>query len=392
MSSVHLMRGRRWLGLYNSPGSYYVAKKYGTLARFVLWNGLFPGPTVEPAEMLELDSKKGPRYMGVQSGTRLAETGHLSYLLAHHCDLKVEAHPPPYPLAIPRQSYPPSVPPSTPHSTTPSPFSASSTINFRNLIPLQPGPANNTIAIAESKPRQKVTVTIVKLGKFEKWAQYPDVPENFFSSFNAWGFAPTAASVGCAVGAAHVRDWFSCATIILGALCNGVSCWIIGSGVLKLDCPEPSPSSPPGDGILVTSRDIIILEGDEHIVSHVIRGHFHLHYKSAPRYMDIGFCSFLLTAQFIVQLFLVPQGVLFGQIMFLCSFVVSWAFNAYLASVDRDTLQTKVLLQALGEPEFTKYSFDKWYKAAAFVACYLHPDTLEELVPNKTPRGISADI
>ncbi|KAF8203198.1 hypothetical protein BJ912DRAFT_943150 [Pholiota molesta] len=295
MSSVHLMRGRRWLGLYNSPGSYHVAKKYGALSRLRC-------PTVEPAEMLELDSKKGPRYMGVQSGTRLAETGHLSYLLARHCEQKVDA-----------------------------------------------------------------------------------VPEDFFSPFNAWGFVPTIATLAFAIAAGIARDRFCCAMIVLGALCNGVSCWIIGSGILELHCPEPSTGSPPGDGVLVAARDIIILEGSEHIVSHVIRGRFQLQYESAPKYMDIGFCSFLLTAQFIVQLFLVPQGVLFGQIMFLSTFVVSWSFNAYLASVDRDTLQTNVLLQALGKPKFTKFSFDKWYTAAAFTACYLHSDILEELVPNKTP-------
>jgi hypothetical protein len=357
MSSVHLMRGRRWLGLYNSPGSYHVAKKYGALSRSALWNGLFPGPTVEPAEMLELDSKKGPRYMGVQSGTRLAETGHLSYLLARHCEQKVDAVPSPFTTVNPGQIYPPS---------TPSTLSTST-----------------TAAVAEAKP--PVTVTIVKLGEFKKWDLYPKVPEDFFSPFNAWGFVPTIATLAFAIAAGIARDRFCCAMIVLGALCNGVSCWIIGSGILELHCPEPSTGSPPGDGVLVAARDIIILEGSEHIVSHVIRGRFQLQYESAPKYMDIGFCSFLLTAQFIVQLFLVPQGVLFGQIMFLSTFVVSWGFNAYLASVDRDTLQTNVLLQALGKPKFTKFSFDKWYTAAAFTACYLHSDILEELVPNKTP-------
>ncbi|KAF9479703.1 hypothetical protein BDN70DRAFT_878452 [Pholiota conissans] len=394
MSSVHLMRGRRWLGLYNSPGSYYVAKKYGTLAQFPLWKGLFPGPPVEPAAMLELDSKSGPRYMGVESGTRLPTTGHLAYLLARYCDRKVQPieRPVPEPAPMPtivapaptlpglRTSYPP-VSPSSPYPTSPSP---TSTTNFllRNRSPKR---SSTVGTITSAKPPPKVIVTIVKLGNFKEWPNYPIVPEEFFSQFNAWGFVPTIATISFAIGAAIARDWFSFAMIFLGALCNGVSCYIIGSGELRIHCRKPSPSSPPGDGILVNDGHIIILQGDEHMVSHVIRGRYHLHYNSSPQYMDIGFCSFLLTAQFIVQLFLVPQGMLFGQIMFLATFVVSWGFNAYLASVDRDTLQTNVLLQALGNPEFMKLDFDKWYAAAAFVACYLHPDTLEELVPNKTP-------
>ncbi|KAF8957825.1 hypothetical protein BDZ97DRAFT_1706425 [Flammula alnicola] len=86
MSSVHLIRGRRWLGWYNSPGSLYVAKKYGTLARSRIWDGLFPGANVDPSSLLELDGKHGPRYLGVYSETNLTQTGHLAYLLADYCN------------------------------------------------------------------------------------------------------------------------------------------------------------------------------------------------------------------------------------------------------------------------------------------------------------------
>ncbi|KIJ36777.1 hypothetical protein M422DRAFT_179050, partial [Sphaerobolus stellatus SS14] len=48
MTSVHLFRGRRWLGWYNSPGSFYVSKKYGILARSRVWDGLYPGVNVDP--------------------------------------------------------------------------------------------------------------------------------------------------------------------------------------------------------------------------------------------------------------------------------------------------------------------------------------------------------
>ena len=90
MNSVHLMPGRRWMGWYNSPGSYFVAKKYGMLPDSTFWDGLFPGNSVKPEKLVELDSKSGPRYTGVYSGTQLPKTGHLSYLIALYCDIKIE--------------------------------------------------------------------------------------------------------------------------------------------------------------------------------------------------------------------------------------------------------------------------------------------------------------
>ncbi len=59
MNSVHLMPGRRWMGWYNSPGSYVVAKKYGMLPNSKFWDGLFPGNSVKPEELVDLDSKSG---------------------------------------------------------------------------------------------------------------------------------------------------------------------------------------------------------------------------------------------------------------------------------------------------------------------------------------------
>lgn len=82
MSTVHLYRGRRWLGWYNSPGSYTVAKKFGQLAKSRFWDGIFPGPNPTPEEMFGLDGKVGPRFIGVFSGTDMTTTGHLAYLTA----------------------------------------------------------------------------------------------------------------------------------------------------------------------------------------------------------------------------------------------------------------------------------------------------------------------
>lgn len=362
MSSVHLMRGRRWMGWYNSPGSYYVAKKYGTLAKSRLWSGLFPGPSVEPAEMLELDSKSGPRYMGVYSGTRLSTTGHLSYLISRHCDLKVKPQSPPSPLADDRSP-----------NDSPEPGSKP----FKG----QGG--------QEKKQRTKISITIVELEDQKKWEGYPIIPDEYFLAFDPLGLIATVFTIAGGVMAALWGDWYSFAMIFLGAVSNGVSCYVLGSGILELDSPVPSPNSPPGDGMLISTRDIIILKGNEQSVSNVIRGRYHLHYNSHPKYRNIGWSSVILISQFLLQLFLVPQGVLIGQIMFLATFIVSWGFNAYLASVDRETLQTDVLLKILGQPRIRKFTVDKWSTAAVFATFYLQPkepeSVINELMPNSTP-------
>jgi hypothetical protein len=366
MSSMHLMRHRRWLGWYNSPGSYFIAKKYGTLAKSRLWNGLFPGPPVEPATMLELDSKEGPRYMGVHSGTRIDKTGHIAYLIARYCeqiDLKSGD--------ASRNRVPPPVILSPPGSPSPG--------IGRAAIP-------DAIKVGKKK-RENFSVTIVNLGTFTKWDGFPNIPEDSLLPFEPYGILVSLATVAGGVFSALWGDWYSFAMIFLGAISNGVSSYVLGSGILTLLFPDPSQNSPPGDGILVSSRDIIVLKGNENSVSNIIRGRYHLEYSSAPKYRDIGLSSVILTIQFLLQLFLVPQGQLIGQIMFLATFVFSWGFNAYLASVDRETLQTEVLFKTLGmasKPKFEKFRFEKWSTAAAFVAFYVHPSTLKELIPNET--------
>ncbi|KAI0752063.1 hypothetical protein C8Q74DRAFT_1459850 [Fomes fomentarius] len=85
MGTIHIYRGRKWFGWYNSPGSYEIAKSYGILCKSRLWDGLYPGVNVDPAVLFHLDGKSGPSYHGMHSGTRIAQTGHLGYLLAKEC-------------------------------------------------------------------------------------------------------------------------------------------------------------------------------------------------------------------------------------------------------------------------------------------------------------------
>ncbi|KAF9558461.1 hypothetical protein CPC08DRAFT_709610 [Agrocybe pediades] len=321
MSSVHLVRGRRWLGWYNSPGSYIVAKKYGVLARSRIWDGLFPGANVDPTRMLELDGKHGPKYLGIHSGTSIDQTGHLAFLLADYCgelpsDEKIEGTQP------------------------------SETDQFLTVVELHDYPEDLRSSDGE-------------------------LPAVNLSPFDPIAVVPIAASIAGAVLCAIYRDWFSFSMIVLGILCNGASCAVIGSGVLKVKGPSPSPHSPPADGIFFATGgngQVILLKGGEQIVSTLVRGKYYLQYSSQTKYHDIGISSLALTLQFLVQLFIIPQGKLFGQIMFLSTFAVSWVYNAYLASVDREALQKRILLSALlRQPKTWKIRVPKYTTVAVLL-------------------------
>ncbi|KAG2362397.1 hypothetical protein BDR07DRAFT_1407274 [Suillus spraguei] len=97
----------------------------------------------------------------------------------------------------------------------------------------------------------------------------------------------------------------SFSTCILCALCAdcGVTCFVIGSGALGIE----------------THNGVVILKGEEKDVNAITKGKFSLKLKGAPEYTVIGLCSLLLELQFLLQLLLIPQGSLFGQVMFLTS-------------------------------------------------------------------------
>jgi len=331
MSSVHLVQGRRWLGWYNSPGSYYVAKKYGVLAKSKIWDGLYPGVNVDPATMLELDGKVGPRYVGAHSGTRINATGHLAYLLMEYCSKS-------------------------------KPTAARLGPSLLTIVTLQ-----------ESELQGAITLPA--------------------SPFDPFAIIPICFSIGSAVICAIFGDWYCFAMIMLGVICNGLSCYVIGSATLEFIPPTSSQYSPPGDGILLgpAGSRVMVVKGSERVVARVTRGRFNLRYTSEPKYHNIGFISLALTTQFLLQLFIIPQGKLFGQIMFLSSLSVSWIFNAYLASVDRQDLQKEILTTAiLGNLRLDTVGLPKWMSLVAFAAVCLEAkaeDTraiLDEMIPNNT--------
>ncbi len=179
--------------------------------------------------------------------------------------------------------------------------------------------------------------------------------------------------------------------ILFGIIANGITLSILGGSDLCLDLTKPSPESPPGDGILWDSKKIIIVLGKERTISTILHSAYRLEYGSDPTYLRIGICSVLLFTQFLFQLFLIPQGILIGQILFLSTLAASWICNGYLASFDHEKMQTELLFKIIGTPKCYKFTSDKWAAAVAFTMAYFKftntdpTGIVNELIPNNTP-------
>ncbi|KAF9472417.1 hypothetical protein BDN70DRAFT_479530 [Pholiota conissans] len=383
MATIHLMRYRRWLGWYNSPGSYYLAKKYGTLAKSRIWVALFPGRPIEPAEMLQLDSQgSGPQFWSPD--IQLDKTGHLAYLLARYCEQRADI-----------TSKEPSrmrIPPSRDIEDNDHPASS---IPLSSL-PFMPNWPNSFIA---SSPAYMKTysVTIMDLSNCKPWPEYPAIPSKYLLPFQPLGLLVTFTTIVGAILSALWGDFFCCAMILLGAISNGVNFYILGSSFLMLSFPNLLPLK--GDGMLVSDHSIVILRsgGNENGINNIIKGRFRLEYRSTPRYHNIGVCAAILTLQASLQLFLVPQGKLIGQIIFLATFSISWIFNKYLTTFDHEALQAEIMFKTLGlssKPE--QVHFKSWSSALAFTAFQLHPDFLNDFAVDSKDNnkwiGIWKDI
>ena len=331
MATVHVYENRRWLGWYNSPGSYQIARRYGLLARSRFFDGFFPGVHTDPATLFELDGWKGPKFRAAHSGTIIEETGHLASLFMKEC------------------------------------------------APLEGN-------VVEGRKTQSVGVTIAELN-------HVPTPEMRPKRINAYSpiFAaiPISVSVGTCVACGVFQDWYSFSLILLGILTSGIACLVIGSAEFTFAHPDPAKGSPPGDGILSSDKEIVLLKGAEGAVNSITRGRFSLRFSSEPHYRNIGWCSVLLTIQFIAQLLLIPQGSLFGQIMFVSSLGVSWIYNSWLSSLDKEKIQREILLNnVLNKPILTKYTLGTRTTMVVFVLLVLQPEEptklLNELLPNDT--------
>jgi hypothetical protein len=343
MATVHLYRGRRWLGWYNSPGSYTIAKDFGRISKSRLWGGLFPGSNHDPAVAFKLDVNTGPKYVASRSGTVMQQTGHFANLLTRGAD-----------------------------DLTPVSLPATRTT------------ANSRISI----------IAVPEIAYENLLVQTMSIHHAIVASF------PILVSFSACIFSALLADWYCFTMIFLGIISSGVTCFVIGSGVLGIETVKnPAEGSPPGDGILLTQNGVIILKGKEKDVNAITKGKFSLKLKGAPEYTAIGLCSLLLEVQFLLQLLLIPQGSLFGQTMFLTSVVASWAYNSFLASLDKEKLQRKLFFDTIGLHKKAMLSFEAGTRTsmaafACFILCEDLPRPLEgiepmkfllEFLPNQTP-------
>ncbi|KAF8439380.1 hypothetical protein L210DRAFT_3542198 [Boletus edulis BED1] len=331
MGTVHIYRGRRWLGWYNTPGSYQIARQYGLVAKSAFFKGCFPGVRKDPASLFEFDGWQGPRFLAVASGTVIDNTGHLASVLLKKC----------------------------------------ASIDGVHI----PGRAGSGVG-----------VTIVRLNTIPPKVVYPERITNYSPFFAT---IPISVSLAACIASGVYNDWFSCSLILWGILSNGISCLVIGFGSLCFTHHEPAPGSPPGDGILGSGKEFVLLQGDEGAVNSITIGKFSLEFPSKYHDEYIGYCSILLTIQFIAQLFLIPQGSLFGQIMFISSLGVSWVYNSWLSAFDKEKIQQHILLDVvLKNPSLTKYTLTTRTAAVVFALCVLSPENpskiLEAYLPNDT--------
>ncbi|KAL4081315.1 hypothetical protein V8B97DRAFT_1863685 [Scleroderma yunnanense] len=299
---VHVFEGWKWLGWYNSPGSYIMGMRFARLAQSAV-------PTLRDstlhmqtdlAALFEYDCRRGPKFKAAHSGTIIHETGHLASLFMMECaDL--------------------------------------------NATPI---PGRNT---------QPVPVTIANLNH----APDAEVRAHWTEPCALiYACVPIVVSLGTCAASFIYGDWYSFSMILLGIIVSGISCLVIGSGTFLFIHPEPAPGSPPGDGILRGEEGVVILRGEERAVNAVTRGKFSLRFKDRDarrciKYVKI--CSFLLVMQSIAQLILIPQSPLFGQLMFFLSLAVSWLYNLWLWSFNRDKVQRNILMNILGKPVLNRF-------------------------------------
>jgi hypothetical protein len=205
-------------------------------------------------------------------------------------------------------------------------------------------------------------------------------------SYTLLAVIPILASVGACVACGIFHDWYCFSMILLGMFSSGTACFVIGSGTLIFTRPDSAKGSPRGDGYLSGSSELVALRGAEGAVSAVTRGRFSLRFEGEPEYRAIGISAMLLMTQFLLQLLLIPQGTLFGQIMFLSTLAISWLYNCYLSSLDHEMIQAEILGEkVLKHPVMKRYQLGSWTAAVVFLVLLLRPpnssDILDGLLP-----------
>ena len=331
MTTLHLDPSRQWMGWYNCPGTYEVAKRYSMFCKSRLLEGLFPNVTTDLATLLGMANLKGAKYIGAHNGSILEEAGPFSAVLMKDC------------MDIPE-----------------------------------------TVRVP-GRVTQEVKVTVCEL------AHIPGVGQAVLGTPICSPFIaalPIAVSAIAAAVCGTFKDWVSFSMIVLGVLVNGISCIVIGSGKFTFHCAQTVNAS--GDGILVSEKEkeIVVLKGDENAVNPITRGSFTLDFKGKPkRAKGVKWCCILLVLQVILQLLLIPQGSLLGQLMFIASLASSWVYNLWLSSRDREKIQREVFVKGvLRSPKRRRFILGTRTSAVVFILLVLQPKdpakTMDLLLPD----------
>lgn len=256
-----------------------------------------------------------------------------------------------------------------------SPADASDALKHRKGSFPHPRPLDTNTAISSTIP---ISTSIVRA--LDHHTKSSVLAEKLGWSAALFATIPMLVSFGTCAACAVFSDWYSFSMILLGIFCSGVSCYVIGSAELRLEDKELPSDIEYGDGLLMEDDQFVILLGSRDAVNFVTKGQFTLRFPRWTKnknedteriYRSVGRCSFLLLIQFLAQLLIIPQGTLFGQIMFLASMGVSWVYNLYLSSVDKELIQRRMLLKVLEPDEQNireKYTFKNRKSRAIFIA------------------------
>ncbi|KAI0371816.1 hypothetical protein BV20DRAFT_166612 [Pilatotrama ljubarskyi] len=335
MMLPHLHAQRKWCGWYNCPGSYYLAKRYGQLARFNFWSPLYR-PSAVPRELAaELGGIAGPMFTSARSGAILQRTSPLAPMLVDECGA-VDA------------------------------------------------------IVAKGRRSEGMDVTIVQMEREPRELEHPRVPHTHPRRL---ALLPMAVTLSAGIASAYYRDRYSASVIFLGALFHGIACVVMGDAKFTYQHRIPQQTARLASGWLEAQNSFIVLCGTEAAVAPVTRGRFFLEFEDAKGHCAITVCSILLGLQFLLQLILVPAGTLFGQIMFIASLLASWAYHRLVLADGKDSVQRRILMaEILGGPRLQKYRFGTRTAAAVFTVLTLRPAIgsdvearLRALLPSDTP-------
>ncbi|KAI6167762.1 hypothetical protein EDD17DRAFT_1534797 [Pisolithus thermaeus] len=312
---------RRWLGWYNSPGSYVMGKHFRRLARSAKVDVVFDSDskagTASGSEMVHIDPSVlfthegwsgGPAFKGIYSGSSIQTTGPLASWLMKKA-------------------------------------------------------AKKDCEKIEGRKTQPVNVTVAVLERTDTLRQ----EMTFHHRSPPLAFVPIVASLSTCAVCGWYCQWYAFSMILVGILSRGFACLFIGSGNLVFDHPKPAEGSPPGDGVLGCDQDLVLLTGDEYVVNALTRGRFFFRFQSKYTCRMVEGCSILLIVQAIAQLIFIPQSKLFGQLMFVSSLAVSWIYNLWLSSRDKGEVKEAIFEQVLGNPSLTKFVFPNRASAVVFL-------------------------